>query len=232
MSEESARARAWGTLQRVGPFLWPRDDADSRRRVAAALVALVLAKLATVATPALFKAAVDALAPEGEVSAAWYLVAGPVALTLAYGLLRLAGAAFTQLRDGIFARVGQRALRRMAIETFRHVHALGLRFHLGRRTGGLNRIIDRGVKGVDVLLRYLLFSVVPMVFELLLVAAILWAVFDAWYLVVVAGTVAAYAWFTFRMTEWRVQVRARMNERDTDANQKAVDSLLNFETVK
>ena len=232
MSEESARARAWRTLRRVGPFLWPRDDADSRRRVAAALVALVLAKLATVATPALFKAAVDALAPEGGVSAAWYLVAGPVALTLAYGLLRLAGAAFTQLRDGIFARVGQRALRRMAIETFRHVHALGLRFHLGRRTGGLNRIIDRGVKGVDVLLRYLLFSVVPMLLELLLVAAILWAVFDAWYLAVVAATVAAYAWFTFRMTEWRVQVRARMNERDTDANQKAVDSLLNFETVK
>ena len=134
--------------------------------MAAALVALVLAKLATVATPALFKAAVDALAPEGGASAAWYLAAGPVALTLAYGVLRLAGAAFTQLRDGIFARVGQRALRRMAIETFRHVHALGLRFHLGRRTGGLNRIIDRGVKGVDVLLRYLLFSVVPMLLEL------------------------------------------------------------------
>jgi ATP-binding cassette subfamily B protein len=232
MAEESARARAWRTLSRVGPFLWPRDDADSRRRVAAALVALVLAKLATVATPALFKAAVDALAPEGAASAAWYLAAGPVALTLAYGALRLAGTGFTQLRDGIFARVGQRALRRMAIETFRHVHALGLRFHLGRRTGALNRIIDRGVKGVDVLLRYLLFSVVPMLLELVLVALILWAVFDAWYLAVVAATVAAYAWFTFRMTEWRVQVRARMNERDTDANQKAVDSLLNFETVK
>ena len=120
----------------------------------------------------------------------------------------------------------------MAIDTFRHVHALGLRYHLGRRTGGLNRIIDRGVKGVDVLLRYLLFSVVPMLLELVLVAVILWFVFDIWYLVVVAVTVVAYGWFTFRMTEFRVQVRARMNERDTDANQKAIDSLLNFETVK
>jgi ATP-binding cassette subfamily B protein len=232
MSDGSAAANAWRTIRRVGPFLWPHDDTDGRRRVTAALAALVVAKLATVATPALFKAAVDALAPEGGASIAWYLAAGPVALTLAYGVLRFAGAAFTQLRDGVFARVGQRALRRMAIETFRHVHALGLRFHLGRRTGGLNRIIDRGVKGVDVLLRYLLFAVVPMLLELLLVALILWAVFDAWYLAVVAATVACYAWFTFRITEWRVKVRARMNERDTDANQKAVDSLLNFETVK
>jgi ATP-binding cassette subfamily B protein len=232
MPEPSAWASGWRTVRRIAPFLWPKGDADARRRVAAALLALVLAKLATVATPALFKAAVDALAPAGGASPAWYLAAGPVALTIAYGALRFAGAAFTQLRDGIFARVGQRALRKMAIETFRHVHALGLRFHLGRRTGGLNRIIDRGVKGVDVLLRYLLFSVVPMLLELILVAAILWAVFDAWYLAVVGATVAVYAWFTFRMTEWRVQVRARMNERDTDANQKAVDSLLNFETVK
>jgi ATP-binding cassette subfamily B protein len=232
MPEPSAWASGLRTVRRIAPFLWPKHDADSRRRVAGALVALLLAKLATVATPALFKAAVDALAPAGEASAAWYLAAGPVALTLAYGALRFAGAAFTQLRDGIFARVGQRALRKMAIETFRHVHALGLRFHLGRRTGGLNRVIDRGVKGVDILLRYLLFSVVPMLLELLLVAAILWAVFDAWYLAVVVATVAVYAVFTFRMTEWRVQVRARMNERDADANQKAVDSLLNFETVK
>ena len=185
MPEASPWASALQTVRRIAPFLWPKDDADSRRRVAAALAALLLAKLATVATPALFKAAVDALAPEGGASAAWYLAAGPVALTLAYGALRFAGAAFTQLRDGIFSRVGQRALRQMAIETFRHVHALGLRFHLGRRTGGLNRIIDRGVKGVDVLLRYLLFSVVPMLLELVLVAAILWAVFDVWYLVVV-----------------------------------------------
>ena len=232
MQDRSAWTSGLRTVRRIAPFLWPKDDADGRRRVAAALLALVLAKLATVATPALFKAAVDALAPAGGASPAWYLAVGPVALTLAYGTLRFAGAAFTQLRDGIFARVGQRALRKMAKETFRHVHALGLRFHLNRRTGGLNRIIDRGVKGVDVLLRYLLFSVVPMLFELVLVAAILWVVFDVWYLVVVGAVVTVYAWFTFRMTEWRVQVRARMNERDTDANQKAVDSLLNFETVK
>ena len=135
----------------------------------------------------MFKAAVDALAPAGRASPAWYLAVGPVALTLAYGILRFAGVGFTQLRDGIFARVGQRALRKMAKETFRHIHALGAALPHHRQTGGLSRIIERGVKGVDVLLRYLLFSVVPMLFELVLVAAILWSVFDVWYLVVVAA---------------------------------------------
>ena len=209
---ETAWQSGWRTVRRLTPFLWPADDADSRRRVALALAALLLAKLATVATPVFFKAAVDGLAPAPEVSTAWYLAAGPVALTVFYGLMRLAGAGFTQLRDGVFASVGQRALRMMAIDTFRHVHALGLRYHLGRRTGGLNRIIDRGVKGVDVLLRYLLFSVVPMLLELVLVAVILWFVFDVWYLVVVAVTVVAYGWFTFRMTEFR-RAGARADER-------------------
>src|SRR5690606_20411534 len=161
------------------------------------------------------------LAPEAEAAReTWLLLAGPVGLVVAYGVMRLAGVGFAQLRDGVFASVGQRALRAIARETFVHIHDLSLRFHITRRTGGLSRIIERGVKGVDFLLRFLLFSIVPLILELALVAAILFAVFDVWYLVVVVVTVVLYVVFTFRVTEWRVAIRRRMNERDTDANQK------------
>jgi ATP-binding cassette subfamily B protein len=225
--------RGWRTIRKVGPYLWPADDRGERVRVALALLALLVAKLATVATPFFFKEAVDSLAPEPGADQAGFLLAmGAVGATLAYGFLRLAGVGFAQLRDGVFARVGQSALRQIALETFRHIHALSLRYHITRKTGGLSRIIERGVKGVDFLLRFLLFSIVPLILELALVAAILFVVFDVWYLAVVAVTIALYVWFTFRVTEWRVAIRKRMNERDTEANQKAIDSLLNFETVK
>jgi ABC-type transport system involved in Fe-S cluster assembly fused permease/ATPase subunit len=229
-----SEAGGWRTIRRVAPYLWPAGDRGARLRVVFALVALVLAKVATVATPFLFREAVDLLAPEGEgeARAHFLLVAGPVGLVLAYGFMRFASVGFAQLRDGVFAIVGQRALRAIALETFRHVHALSLRFHITRRTGGLSRIIERGVKGVDFLLRFLLFSIVPLALELALVALIFFLVFDVWYLAVVLATIAAYVWFTFRITEWRVRIRREMNERDTDANQKAIDSLLNFETVK
>jgi ATP-binding cassette, subfamily B, heavy metal transporter len=221
------------TIRKVGPYLWPGDDRDARIRVVVAMLALVAGKLATVSTPFFFKAGVDMLAPEeGGQQAAFLLAMGAIGVTVAYGVMRLAGVGFAQLRDGVFARVGQRALRKIALETFRHIHALSLRYHITRKTGGLSRIIERGVKGVDFLLRFLLFSIVPLILELALVAGILFWVFDVWYLVVVAITIAAYVWFTFAVTEWRVQIRRRMNERDTDANQKAIDSLLNFETVK
>ncbi|PJN94656.1 metal ABC transporter permease, partial [Amaricoccus sp. HAR-UPW-R2A-40] len=151
---------------------------------------------------------------------------------LAYGVLRFAGVAFAQLRDGVFAPVGQNALRHIALETFRHIHALSLRYHLTRRTGGLSRIIERGVKGTDFLLRFLLFSIVPLILELVLVGIVLWLAFDVWYLVVTAVTIGLYVWFTVKVTEWRVRIRQVMNDRDTEANQKAVDSLLNYETVK
>jgi ATP-binding cassette subfamily B protein len=217
----------------VAPYLWPADDPDSRRRVVLAMAALVLGKLATVVTPIFFKAAVDGLAPAAPAARAAYLVAaGPVALTVFYGLMRLAGVGFAQLRDGIFASVGQRALRHLALTTFEHIHALSLRYHITRKTGGLSRIIERGVKGVDFLLRFLLFSIGPLILELALVGVILWVAFDVWYLVVVAITIWLYVWFTFRLTELRVRIRERMNARDTEANQKAIDSLLNFETVK
>jgi ATP-binding cassette subfamily B protein len=232
-ASETSRASGWRTIRRVAPYLWPADAPELRRRVVLAMAALLLAKAATVTTPFFFKAAVDALAPADPSKQLGYLVAaGPVALTLFYGLMRLAGVGFAQARDGVFARVGQRALRMLALETFRHIHALSLRYHITRRTGGLSRIIERGVKGVDFLLRFLLFSIVPLILELVLVGAILFFVFDVWYLVVVALTIWVYVWFTFKVTEWRVEIRRRMNERDTEANQKAVDSLLNFETVK
>ncbi|MFO1142925.1 MAG: ABC transporter ATP-binding protein/permease [Amaricoccus sp.] len=230
---ETSGASAWRTIRRVSPYLWPPGEPGVKARVVLALAALLVSKLATVATPAVFKAAVDALAPATPATKAGFLVAaGPVALTLFYGAMRLAGAGFAQLRDGVFARVGQRALRKLSLETFRHVHALSLRFHIARKTGGLNRILERGVKGVDFLLRILLLSIFPLIVELLLVAGILFFVFDVRYLIVVAVTIAVYFWFTFRLTEKRVEIRRRMNDRDTEANQKAVDSLLNFETVK
>jgi ATP-binding cassette subfamily B protein len=128
--------------------------------------------------------------------------------------------------------VAQRALRALALQTFQHIHAMSMRYHMSRKTGGLSRIIERGVKGVDFLLRFLLFSIGPLVLELLLVGIVLWTLFDIWYLVVVAGVIAAYTWFTFKVTEWRVRLRREMNDQDTDANQKAIDSLLNYETVK
>lgn len=218
-------------VRRVMPYLWPSDAPWVRRRVMWSLAILLLSKLIAVGTPFLYKAAVDALAGEGD-SAAWLLSFGAVALTVVYGLARVMSNGFQQLRDAIFARVGQRALRQVATETFAHMHRLSMRYHITRKTGGLSRIIERGVKGVDFLLRFLLFSIGPLVLELLMVAVVLWWVFDIWYLVVVVGVVWAYTAFTFRVTEWRVKLRKEMNDQDTDANQKAIDSLLNFETVK
>ncbi|KAB2543662.1 metal ABC transporter permease [Salipiger aestuarii] len=221
------RRSAWRTIRRVGPYLWPDGQGWVKRRVVLSLVLLLVAKLIAVGTPILYKRAVDSLS--GEVPD---LALGAVGLTVAYGVARLTTVGFQQLRDGIFARVGQRALRRLALETFSHIHRLSMRYHITRRTGGLSRIIERGVKGVDFLLRFMLFSVGPLIVELLLVGGVLFWLFDIWYLAVVAVTIALYVWFTFKVTEWRVRLRRTMNDQDTDANQKAIDSLLNFETVK
>ncbi len=224
-------ADGWATIRRVAPYLWPKGQAWVKRRVVFALIALVVAKMVAVGTPFFYKAAVDALSGESE-SAAWMLGYGAVGLTVAYGMARLMNVGFQQLRDVIFARVAQRALRQLALETFQHIHRMSLRYHITRKTGGLSRIIERGVKGVEFLLRFLLFSIGPLVLELLMIAIVLWTLFDFWYLVVVIGVIAAYVGFTFKVTEWRVKLRKQMNDQDTDANQKAIDSLLNFETVK
>ncbi|CUH39046.1 Putative multidrug export ATP-binding/permease protein [Jannaschia seosinensis] len=218
-------------VRRVAPYLWPEDRPDLKVRVVVSLAMLVLAKLIAVTTPFFYKAATDALAPE-TATPAWTLGAGAVGLTIAYGGARALNIGFQQLRDVLFAPVGQGALRRLASETFTHMHQLSMRYHISRKTGGLSRIIERGVKGVEFLLRFLLFSIGPLILELLLIAAILFFVFDVWYLVVVLVTIAAYVSFTFKVTEWRVRIRKEMNDQDTDANQKAIDSLLNFETVK
>ncbi|MGR3722240.1 ABCB family ABC transporter ATP-binding protein/permease [Abyssibius alkaniclasticus] len=234
--QKPAPVNAYSGLQimrKVVPYLWPKGQLWVKRRVVLAMAALLVAKLATVATPLFFMAAVDALAPDGAASEGGFLLAiGAIGLVVAYGFMRVAAVGFNQLRDAVFARVGQRALRRLALETFQHMHALSLRYHISRKTGALSRIIERGVKGVDFLLRFLLFSMGPLVLELLMVAVILLVVFNVWYMLVVAVTIALYVWFTFAVTEWRVAIRRRMNERDQDANQKAIDALLNYETVK
>jgi len=228
--DEASAARRSGlrTIRRVMPYLWPSDQAWVKRRVVLALLALLLGKIVAVGTPLLYKQAVDALAGEGVSP----LMLGAVGLTVAYGMARLLSNGFQQLRDVIFAAVGQRALRALALETFTHIHRLSMRYHLTRKTGGLSRIIERGVKGVDFLLRFLIFSIGPLMLELLMIAGILFFLFDVWYLAVIVLTIAVYVWFTFAVTEWRVKLRRVMNEQDTDANQKAIDSLLNFETVK
>ncbi|MGB5557338.1 MAG: ABC transporter ATP-binding protein/permease [Paracoccaceae bacterium] len=219
------------TVRKVIPYLWPADQPWVKRRVVISLVLLLVAKLIAVGTPFFYKAAVDALAGEST-PADLMLGLGAVGLTVAYGMARLMNVGFQQLRDVVFAQVGQRALRMLALETFQHIHRLSMRYHITRKTGGLSRIIERGVKGVDFLLRFLLFSIGPLVLELLMIAVVLFFLFDVWYLAVVVVTIAAYVWFTFAVTEWRVKIRKVMNDQDTDANQKAIDSLLNFETVK
>ena len=230
---EVDRKSGMRTIRKILPYLWPADKSSIKVRVVLSLIVLVLARTVSVATPFYYKAAVDALAPAAkEAEPAVLLAMGAIGLTIAYGALRLLSVGFNQLRDVIFARVGQRALRRLALETFEHIHALSLRYHIARKTGGLSRIIERGVKGVEFLLRFMLFSIGPLILELLMIAAILFFVFDVWYLVVVVSTISIYIWFTFKVTEWRVQIRKEMNDQDTEANQKAIDSLLNFETVK
>ena len=231
-SAEQERRSGWRTIRKVAPYLWPDDLPWVRRRVVLALVVLFLAKVIAVGTPFFFKAAVDMLAGAEAADVGWTLGLGAVGVTVAYGMVRLMTVGFQQLRDVIFAKVGQRALRMLALETFQHIHALSMRYHITRKTGGLSRIIERGVKGVEFLLRFLLFSIGPLVIELVMIGLVLAVVFDVWYLAVVVATIALYVWFTFKVTEWRVKIRKEMNDQDTDANQKAIDSLLNFETVK
>ena len=215
------------SLGRLIPYLWPKDAPDLRLRVVVALVFLALAKLINVGVPILYKRAVDALTPG---TAAVIVV--PIMLVIAYGIARVLAQVFGELRDAVFAKVGQRAVRQIALRTFRHLHALSLRFHLERQTGGLSRAIERGIRGMDFLLSYMLFSAIPTVLEIALVAGILWKFFDWTFAAVTLLTVVLYVVFTFAMTDWRVRFRREMNDRDSEANTRAIDSLLNFETVK
>ena len=226
-----APASGWQTMQRVGPYLWPRGETWVKRRVVLALALLVMSKVVSVTTPYLYKQAVDMLTGRTP-NAATFLALGAVGLTVAYGLARMGTVFFGEMRDWVFVRVGQRALRKLAIETFTHIHQLSMRYHITRKTGGLSRVIERGVKGVDFLLRFMLFSIIPLILELSMISVI-FAVYFGWqYMVVVLATIAIYVTYTFKVTEWRVKLRRSMNDQDTDANQKAIDSLLNYETVK
>ncbi len=232
-SDDDDSYSGWETIKRVSPYLWPKNRFWLRVRVVLAMLGRVLAKVATALTPLFFIYAVDALTPEtAEGSIGWLLGLSAVGLVIGYGIMRLATVGFNQLRDALFARVAQRALRVLARETFEHIHALSLRYHLQRKTGGLSRVIERGVKGVEFLLRFMLFSIGPLILELAFVGVALVLLFDIRYLGVVAVTIFLYVLFTFKVTEWRVNIRRQQNKADTEANQKAIDSLLNFETVK
>lgn len=217
----------WHTLKTLAHYLWPTGQPEMKMRVVLALICLALAKIATVNMPVLLKLVVDAL--DG---AAGMAVALPVGLIIAYGVVRVLSIAFAELRDAIFAKVGQRAIRTVALQTFRHLHNLALRYHLDRQTGGLSRAIERGTKGIDFLLNFMLFNILPTMLEILMVCGILWTFFNFWYALVTFVTVGTYIVFTFIATEWRLKFRREMNETDTQANTRAIDSLLNYETVK
>ena len=219
-----------GVVRRVVPYLWPAGQAWVKWRVVIAVASLILAKLVAVATPMILGAAVDSLSVKDAGYSVFVLGAG--GLTIAYGVSRVLDSGFQQLRDVVFAKVGQRALRRVGLETFQHIHNMSLRYHLSRKTGGLSRVMERGVKGVAFLLRFLLFSIGPLLLQLVLISGALAAFFDLRYLLVIVVAIVAYVWFTAVVTEWRVKIRKEMNDQDNDANQKAIDSLLNFETVK
>ncbi len=217
----------WGTLKRLIVHIWPTGRFDLKFLVIASLTFLVLSKVANVTVPYFLKLAVDALD-----SKAGAIVLVPVGIILAYGAARVLSLAFGELRDALFARVGQNAIRKVALSTFRHLHALSMRFHLDRQTGGLSRAIERGTKGIDFLLRFVLFSIFPTLLEIFLVCGILWTLFDFWYAAVTFTTIVGYIVYTISVTEWRLKFRRAMNKSDSEANTKAIDSLLNFETVK
>src|SRR3954466_11101514 len=231
------RATLIGTLVHLWPYIWPGDRVDLKMRVVWSVVLLLVAKLATLTVPFTFKWAIDALtgadtAPVQASNWTLWIVAPALMMTLGYGGLRILMAVLTQWRDGIFARVAMHAVRKLAYLTFVHMHELSLRFHLERKTGGLTRVLERGRSGIEVIVRMVILQLVPTVVEVaLLVGVLLWQ-FDWRYVLVTMITVVIFMYYTYVATEWRIEIRRRMNESDTEANTKAIDSLLNYETVK
>ncbi len=215
------------TFARLLPYLWPKDRPDVRTRVVAAIVLLVGAKLATIVVPLFYRYAVDALSNAGGA-----VVVVPVGIVLAYGGARICSQAFNELREIVFARVAHQAMHKVALETFQHLHLLSLRFHLDRQTGGLNRAIERGTAGIENLLHFMLFQVVPTLLEIMMVCGILWYLYDWRFAAVTFVTIALYVGYTFAITAWRLRYRRAMLEAEGEASTKAIDSLLNYETVK
>ena len=228
LTEEGDGAPSFRPLWTVMPYLWPKGRPDLRIRVVVSIVFLLLATAATSYSPLFFGRAVDALARSpGQIA-----LSVALAMTASYVLSRIMMQAFAQLRDGIFAKVQYHAMREVGVSTFAHVHTLSLRFHLERKTGGLSRVIERGTKGIDTLLSFALFSIFPTILLLVFYTAILLEKLDWQIAAATFAMVVAYVWFTFAITRWRIQFRRDMNQSDQDANTKAVDSLLNYETVK
>ena len=215
------------TLKTLMPYLWPKNALEMRTRVIIAVLFLSLAKGINVGVPVLYKMAVDAISDNAA-----SIVIVPVGILVAYGLARVMALAFGEFRDAIFAKVAQRAIREAGLKTFRHLHKLALRFHLDRQTGGLSRAVERGTKGIDFLLNFMLFNVLPTLLEILLVCAIMWGLFNFWFALVTFITVSTYIYWTVAVTDWRLKYRRTMNKMDGEANTKAIDSLLNYETVK
>jgi ABC-type transport system involved in Fe-S cluster assembly fused permease/ATPase subunit len=232
----SDRGSLLTTLVHLWPYIWPGDRRDLKMRVLAATLVLLIAKLATIAVPFTYKWAIDGLTGQntGPLETEWWvwLIASPIIMTLAYGGMRIVMAVLTQFRDGIFAKVAMHAVRRLAYLTFVHMHELSLRFHLERKTGGLTRVLERGRNGIETMVRMVILQLLPTLVEVALVAGVLFFQFDWRYVLVILVTVTVYMAFTYYATEWRIEIRRRMNESDTEANTKAIDSLLNYETVK
>jgi ATP-binding cassette, subfamily B, heavy metal transporter len=226
-----------GTLAHLWPYIWPGDRADLKMRVVWSMVLLLIAKVATLAVPFTFKWAIDALtgadtAPVQASNWTLWLIASPLIMTLSYGGLRVLMAVLTQWRDGIFARVAMHAVRKLAYLTFVHMHELSLRFHLERKTGGLTRVLERGRTGIEVIVRMVILQLIPTIVEVTLLMGVLLWKFDWRYVLATMITVVIFMYYTYLATEWRIEIRRKMNESDTDANTKAIDSLLNYETVK
>ena len=218
------------TCRLLFPFLWPRNRKDLKLRVILASFSMVLAKIASVYTPLILGNAVDSLTDlSSGINLLLYI---PIAIIISYGLVRVASFAFNEIRDALFSKVSQNAIRKVSLKIFKHLHYLSLDFHLSRQTGGLNRYIDRGTKGIDFLLRYVLFNVVPTFIELLLVIGILLTLYGYEYALITFVTISIYIFLTLIITQWRIQFRKDMNAADNDASTKMIDSLLNFETVK
>src|SRR5882757_8706488 len=231
------KATLIGTLVHLWPYIWPGDRADLKMRVVWSMVLLLVAKLATVSVPFTFKWAIDALtgADTAPVQASnWplWLIASPLIMTLSYGGIRILMAVLTQWRDGIFAKVAMHAVRKLAYRTFVHMHELSLRFHLERKTGGLTRVLERGRTGIETIVRMVILQLVPTIVELAMMLGVLLWMFDWRYVLIIGVTVVLYMTFTYYATEWRIGIRRTMNDSDSDANTKAIDSLLNYETVK
>ena len=221
------------TIRNLWPYMWPSDRPDLKARVLWASLFLVLAKVVLLAVPYFFKFATDAL--NGNLDAPGFLpvwILTPVMLVLAYNVARVAQWGLNQMRDALFARVGQHAVRQLAFLTFKHMHKLSLRFHLERRTGGLSRIIERGTKGIEIIVRFTILNTAPTILEFALTATVFAFAYGWSYVVVIACIVWLYSWFTVRASDWRINIRKEMNQSDNEANTKAIDSLLNFETVK